>query len=231
MITGRNKPNSFTNLFKKNKFKSNSDIVFNWIRITFIRAIVSTIVIGLTMISQTLDFKYLNIGLEYIKYSINQEVNIENYIQEASKIPNYIALVGNKAIETIQIEDELERSFIMPVNGEISTYFNENLEGTSNKSKGIIFSTNEGDNIYCVDNGVIIDIGSNKAIENYIIIKHKGELLSVYKYVGNSHLKLNDRVEKGQIIGTASNKLLLEVWNRNEPLDPIKYINLNINQL
>lgn len=231
MITGKNKSNSFNNLIMKRKSYNNSNKVNKWIRITIIRIGASVIIVGLAMVIQILDFKPTNTALEYVKYNINQEANITNYIKEVEKIPTYVASIGNKAVEAIKMEDELERNFVSPVYGEVSTYFNENIGNTSNVSKGIIFDTTEGKDIYSVGDGVIIDIGSNKAVGNYIIIKHKGELVSVYKYVGDNYLELNERVEKGQKIGSTTEKLLLEIWNRNEPTDPIKYINFSTKQL
>ncbi len=231
MITGKNRSNSFNNLIMKRKSYNNSNKLNNWISRTVIRIAASVIIVGLVMVIQILDFKPTNTALEYVKYNISHESNITNYIKEVKKIPTYVASIGNKAVEAIKIEDELEQNFVPPVYGEISAYFNENIGNTSNVSKGIIFDTNEGEDIYSIDDGVIIDIGSNKAVGNYIIIKHKGELVSVYKYVGYNYLELNERVEKGQIIGSTSEKLLLEIWNRDEPTDPIKYINFSTKQL
>lgn len=231
MVTRKNNVNSFNNAFAKRRHSINSKNSPNWIRKTIIRTIISVTLLMIVLIIQMLNFQSPKNALNFMKEKLEYNASIETYITEAKKLPNYVMSIGDKALAVIKIEDNLENRFILPVDGEIATYFNENIGETSNISNGLIFSTNSGDSIYSVDNGVVIDIGSNKSIGNYIIIKHKGELLSVYKYVGTNHVELNQRIEKGQVVGASSEKLLLEVWYQNQAVDPIKYINFTSKQL
>lgn len=202
-----------------------------WARKTVIRSVVSAIFILLIISAHLLNIGKSRAIINYIDEQLEYEANIEVYMSDLKDIYNHITLSGQKALEAVLIEDKLEKGFVVPVDGEIVTYFNENIGNTTNTSNGLIFSSDFGDEIRAVDDGVVIDVGSNKAIENYIIIKHKGELLSVYKYLETSYVTLNERVDKGQVIGESSDKLLLEVWYKKEPIDPVKYINLNIEQL
>ncbi len=231
MVTGKNRSNSFNNLYSKRRSSSNQQTFNDWIKKTFIRTVISVTLLIIVLIIQLLNFKSSNQTLELIKLKLEHKVSINTYIEEAKQIPGYIMTFGNKAVEAIKVEDKLKNKFILPTNAEITTYFDENIGDTLNVSKGLIFSTNSGDPIYSIDDGVVIDIGSNKSIGNYIIIKHKGELLSVYKYLSNNQAELNQRIEKGQIIGDSSEKLLLEVWYRNEPIDPMQYIDTSMEQL
>lgn len=231
MVTGKNRANHFNNLSAKRKLWINSKSYNNWLRKTLIRTIISIILIMLILIIQMSNFQSPKNALNFIEEKLEDNVSLNTYIAGTKKLYAHVKLFGDKTLEAMKLEGKVENKFILPVDGEIISYFNENIGETSNVSKGLIFSSDTGENIYSVDDGVIIDIGSNKFIGNYIIIKHKGELLSVYKYLDANHVKLNQRVEKGQVIGTSSEKLLLEVWYRNEAIDPIKYIDLSMKQL
>jgi len=224
MVTGKNRANSSNNLFVKRKLCINSTSYHNWLRKTFTRTIISIILIMLVLIIQMLNFQAPKNALNFVEEKLEHNASLNTYIAGTKKLYAHVKLFGGKALETMKLEGKVENKFILPVDGKIISYFNENIGETSNVSKGLIFSSDTGKNIYSVDDGVIIDIGSNKFISNYIIIKHKGELLSVYKYLDTNHVELNQRVEKGQVIGTS-------VWYRNEAVDPIKYIDLSMKQL
>lgn len=231
MVTRKNRVNSFNNVFHKRKLSIHSKTYHNWLKRTFVRTVISVILLMLVLLIQMLNFESPKKALNYVETKLEYNADIRTYLVEAKKLSSYIAVFGDKAIGAIKIEDRLDKRFLPPVDGKIITYFDENIGETQNTSKGLIFASVEGSDIYSVDNGVIIDVGSNKSIGNYIIIKHKGELLSVYKYVGTNYVEINQKVEQGQVIGTSSEKLLLEVWYRNEPIDPIKYMNVSIQQL
>ena len=129
---------------------------------------------------------------------LESNFNIVTCLAEVKKIPGYISTLGDKAISVMKIEYKSDSRFVLPTDGEIAAYFDDKIDGTSDISKGLLFINDEGEDIYSVGDGVIIDVGSNKLIGNYIIIKHKGELLSVYKYVGtNNIISINQRVKQG----------------------------------
>lgn len=231
MVTRKNRMNSWNKLFKKGIINISRKDFELWLRKTGIRSIISAVVLGLVLIIQMLNFEPPKAALNYIEAKLEYNASLNDYIAEARKFTGHIAALGDRALEAMKIENKMESRFILPTDGKILTYFNENIGETSNISKGIIFSSDQGENIYAIDSGVVIDMGSNKSIGNYVIIKHRGEFLSVYKYLESNVVEINQRVEKGQIIGTGSEKLLLEVWHRNEAIDPIQYMDLSAMQL
>lgn len=230
MIAKKNKIKSMKNTFRRGSL-INIKNYESWLIKTFIRTIISAVLIMIVIIIQILNFQTPKKALNYVTEKLEYSASIETYIAGFKKLPSYITSVSNKALEAVKVEENLGKRFLSPVSGDIVAYFNENIGQTSNVSKGLLFSSEVGKNILSVDDGVVIETGSNKSIGNYIIIKHKGELLSVYKYVGGSKVELNQRVEKGQVIGISGEKLLLEVWYRNEPIDPIQYMDLSVQGL
>ncbi|HZX21827.1 MAG TPA: M23 family metallopeptidase [Clostridia bacterium] len=228
MIMQKNRVNLFGSTFRKRNARINTKNYNDWLKKTIIRTIVSTVLLITIIMVQALNFEQPKKILNYIEAKLESSPDIGAYLSGVKKMPGYIFTFGNKVITTMKIEHKSDKRFISPIDGEITTYFNEEIDAASGISRGLIFTGDVGQDIYSVDDGVVIDAGSDKSIGNYIIIKHKGELLSVYKYVGVNHMDINKRVRQGQVIGTFSGKLLLEVWYRNEPADPAKYIDINI---
>lgn len=228
MIMQKNRRNLFGSIFKRKKTFIGALDYTNWLKKTVIRILISAILLAIVATIQTLNFKQPKRMLNFMETKLESDFNAKACLMGAKKLPVYIHALGEKAITTMRIDHKSDKRFILPVDGEIVTYFDEKIGGTSNISKGLIFTGEIGQDIYSVDDGIIIDAGSNKSIGNYMIIKHKGELLSVYKYVGTNHMNINQKVGQGQTIGASSGRLLLEVWYRNEPVDPVDYINIDV---
>ncbi len=231
MIVRKKRTPYFKELLTKRNFSIINRYYRNWIKKTFIRIIAVVILCFIVLAMRFFNFDSSQNALNLIKEKLEYTASIQSYILTIKTLPKKTISLGEKAIEAIKIEDDLDNRFIVPVEGEIITYFNENIGEAAYVSKGIIFTSNVGEDVYSVDNGVVIDVGSNKFVGNYIIIKHKGELLSVYKYLGENSVYLNQSVEKGQIIGSSSERLLLEIWFRNEAIDPMQYMNLSTEQI
>lgn len=231
MITQKSRVGFFNSLLKKVNTLISRKNYSHLLKKTIIRIVISLVFLTILGVVQILNFQQPKKILSLLQTKLESEVKIESYFTQIKKLPNYIYIFGDKAKTAMKIEDKLEKKLILPIDGEITTYFNEKIHGTSATSKGLVFTSNPGENIYSIDEGVIIDIGSNKSIGNYIIIKHKGELLSAYKYLASTSVNINQRVEQGQLIGVSSEKLLLEVWYGNKPMDPMKYINISTQQL
>ncbi len=228
MITRRSRKGLFNSAFKKGNPFINMKNYDDWFKKTIIRIIISAFLLMAIMIVKISNFQQPKKILNFVEMKLESDFNIKTYLTGIKKLPGHIHAFGDKVITAMKVEDKSAKRFIPPIDGEITTYFDEKIDETSNISKGLIFSSDADQDIYSVDDGVIIDTGSNKLIGNYIIIKHRGELLSVYKYVGTNHSNVNQRVKQGQTIGLSSGKLLLEIWYCNEPIDPIKHINIGI---
>ena len=227
MIMQKNRGKSFNSAFKKRNAFINVKNYDDWFKKTVIRTVVSLILLTMIVIIQMSNFKRPRKILNFVKAKLESDLDLGAYLAVTKKLPGYISTLGEKVVTTMKTEDRADKRFVSPIDGEITTYFDEKIDGTSNVSRGLIFTSDVGEDIYSVDDGVVIDVGSNKSIGNYMIIKHKGELLSVYKYVGTNHMNINQRVERGQTIGVSSGRLLLEIWYRNEPTDPTEYMNIS----
>lgn len=231
MIMQKKRRNLFGGILKKRNIFINIRNYNYWIKKIIIKIIISAILLMVVTIIKTSNFEQPKKALNFIELKLGSGFNTKVYLAGIKKLPGYIFTLGDKVVTVMKIDNKLNRGFVSPIDGEIITYFDEKIEGKSSISKGLIFVSDIGQDIYSMADGVVIDTGSNKLIGNYIIIKHKGELLSVYKHVGTNYIDINQRVKQGQVIGVSSGELLLEVWYRNKPTDPIEYMDTSTQQL
>lgn len=91
-------------------------------------------------------------------------------------------------------------------------------------------------NVYAVARGTVSEVGNSFKLGNYVVITHEDGLKSVYGSLSETvSVKLNDVVEKGQLLGTAStsastqtkegNHLHFEMYKDNVVINPSTYLN------
>ncbi|SES74735.1 Peptidase family M23 [Natronincola peptidivorans] len=202
-----------------------------WIQRSIYRLCICIALFFIILIIKNINTTTTNYVMDQINYRINQRVTIaESYDIGKSAITNILKR-GEKAIATISFVNTEEFHLIMPNTGEIVTYFDEEISNKNKNSRGIILEGVEGEKIVATQEGVVMEVGNNASVGNYIIIKHRGELLTVYKNVENCIVKQNQKVVMGETIGSSSGKLIFEVWKDSKPIDPLLYINIEIEGL
>ena len=195
-----------------------------WISRTFIKLVICLIMFLMILVIKNIDTKPTNYIINQVEYRLNKKFEAsQNYTKVKNGIA-YFTKQGEKALAVINVGNQSKVQFSLPVEGNIVIHFEDIIEGTNRTSKGIVIEGVDGQNILATQEGVILETGYNESSGNYIVIKHKGELLSVYKNIGNSIVEKNQKVIMGEIIGTSTGKLQLEVWNNRQPVDPLLYI-------
>lgn len=161
-----------------------------------------------------------------IQGGLNKSFNYKDTYRHVVAWGEKIVLQGDKVVSVLNIKSSGRNSFLLPMAGNIVGNFMEKDTEGGNVIKGILI---EGDNdrVMAAQEGVVLDINNNKSLGHYIVIKHKGELLSVYKYLEEVNVEINQKVEKGDLIGKTTKTLLYEIWLRKEPVDPMDYFKLD----
>lgn len=95
---------------------------------------------------------------------------------------------------------------------------------SSMKYKNGVLLTVEEENVKMLESGLIVYIGTKNDIENVIVVQQSNGIDVMYGYVENINVKVYDYVEKGTILGVASNKLYLEFSKDGEVIDYSPYI-------
>ncbi len=122
---------------------------------------------------------------------------------------------------------------IGPVTGRIVTPFGEIMGpgGVIRIHNGIDISVEYTSGVKAVMDGIVTDSGSMPGYGNFIRLNHENGITTVYGNCSSITAKINDRVEKGNVIAmvgedsmTGGSHLHFEVWNGNGPVDPLEYI-------
>ena len=104
-----------------------------------------------------------------------------------------------------------------------------NFDETTNK--GVSIAGKIGDPVVAAADGRVVYAGAGlRGYGNLIILKHDGDLLSVYAHGRSLLVKEGQSVSKGQKIAEMGNtdadqvKLHFEVRRQGKPVDPLKYL-------
>ena len=123
--------------------------------------------------------------------------------------------------QTENIETNNEGRFAYPVNGKIIRDY------VKNKTDGIDISAPEGSPVVAAETGVVAAITTDTQGVPIIVLKHEGNLLTVYAGLGNISVKEKEKVSRSQTIGNIrsgdSSFLHFEVRRGFESIDPMEF--------
>ena len=123
--------------------------------------------------------------------------------------------------QTKIIETNNEGLFAYPVNGKIIRDY------VKNKTDGIDISAPEGSPVVAAETGVVAAITADTQGVPIIVLKHEGNLLTVYAGLGNISVKEKEKVSRSQTIGNIrsgdSSFLHFEVRRGFESIDPMEF--------
>ncbi len=127
-------------------------------------------------------------------------------------------------------------SFIAPVSGVLSSPFGERIhpvEGGEKFHKGIDIKADNGDPIKAASDGEVIEADKEATYGNFIEIRHKDDLITVYAHCSVLIAKKGQKVKKGDIIARVGSTgestgphLHFEVHKNGTPVDPLKYVKI-----
>lgn len=133
--------------------------------------------------------------------------------------------------------------FVLPVDSvRITAEFGGQriLNGKKKKDhNGIDFGGDEGDSVYAISDGIVRLAGEKFYYNgNFILLDHGQGLSSVYLHLSKLHVKNNQNVKKGELIGEIGSTgrstgphLHLGIQWFKKRIDPANVLNLNLEQL
>ena len=127
---------------------------------------------------------------------------------------------ASKSPEKIEINETGRFSY--PVNGKIIRDF------VKNKTDGIDISAPVGSPVVAAQKGIVAAITVDTQEVPIIVLKHEGNLLTVYAGVGEVAVKEKDKVSKSQLLGKIRpgnpSFLHFEIRRGFESLDPMEFL-------
>jgi|GEM_PF-1462941 len=234
MINNKGKNQSFGSTLNLARRGNTSFFEFDikkWTKKTLIRLACCGLIFLVLFTLKLIDSSSTNRMVEAIHYRLNQEITLKGSYQQALKIKDAIVARGSRALAVLNLDTRFSRQLILPMDGTISVFFNETIPSSGKVSKGIIIEGEAGQSIVAADDGVIIEKVSNMNAGHSLIIKHKGDILTVYKNMAISNVEVNQKVNKGDVIGENNDRLLFEIWNKKEPIDPLELLDVNQSKL
>lgn len=159
--------------------------------------------------------KTKNGEIESSKIAIKQNPKIDETSQESGII--------DKTLEKMS-------HFSWPIRGKIISKFGPKSGGLYND--GINIKANAGDNILAAEEGVVAYVGNElKGYGNLIIVKHSGGWLTAYAHLKDSLVQKDQKVKKGQKIGTVGStgkvafpQLYFGLRKGNDAVNPENYL-------
>jgi murein DD-endopeptidase MepM/ murein hydrolase activator NlpD len=127
-------------------------------------------------------------------------------------------------------DDVPSRRFAWPVRGPVISAFGPGADGERND--GVNIAAMLGAPIHAAAAGTVTYAGDAlKDYGNLILIAHPGGYITAYAHAQNLMVARGDRVEKGQIIGTAGEsggvdrpQLHFEIREGGKPVDPLRLL-------
>lgn len=126
------------------------------------------------------------------------------------------------------------RSMKSPATGEVYQKFGikkDEKTGTEEFCYGVKIKQDMGAKISCAEEGEVAETGAHADYGNYILIKHSEKIYTFYAYLNEVLPSAGERVEKGQLLGTAgmdpkegSAMLYFEIRDGESTLDPEAFI-------
>ena len=142
-----------------------------------------------------------------------------------------VALGGPKSLnqsealggpESIEQSESNDGRFAHPVNGKITR------EYIKNETEGVDISAPEGSPVFAAETGTVGAITAENQDPSIIVLRHEGNLLTVYGGLGAIIVKEREQVFRGQVIGTVGpgnpSFLHFQVRKGFKVLDPQEFL-------
>lgn len=126
------------------------------------------------------------------------------------------------------------RSFILPHNGAIIQGYGpqqDPLTGVETLHKGVDFKGLEGESVYSIERGRVVELGVHSFFGKYMILSHPNGYQSFYGHLEDFVVSQSQIVKKGEIVGrlgqsgqAESPQLHFSLFLNEKMVDPMEYL-------
>ena len=182
------------------------------------------------------DTKLLQRRLDEIKAAQRQIRSLITESEERRLTSSARPKTQKKVVKPLRSKkfSQLMGQLTWPTEGEVISRFGRHKHPTFKTvtdNLGIEIKADLGSPIYAVDQGQIQTITWQRGRGNIIILSHDDGFYTVYTHLAEIHVKVQDYVNAGQVIGTVGDSgsligpaLHFQIWKNTENLDPEKWL-------
>jgi|GEM_PF-3069188 len=131
---------------------------------------------------------------------------------------------------------KLKPTVYFPLDGEITSVFAVRDDpfgsGESESHEGIDIAVISSADVIAVMDGIVKTVGESNGYGNYLIIRHSGDLETLYAHCNEIYVRENDYLSAGDVIAEAGSTgrstaphLHFEIRVSGEKVDPLPYLN------
>lgn len=198
------------------------------------QSFISLVTIAAILLINNINMNFTNVITEGIKTTINWNMDLSKALRTFRNIGNIIP----EAKENLSTEEGIESfkdnpSFIMPVEGEITSEFGERVHPvfkTVKMHNGIDIDAAIGTPIKSSAAGKVIEVGEDEINGKYIRVK-SGKYDVVYAHCYKVSVKEGQNIKQGDILGetgdtglTSGPHLHFEVQENGKPVSPMEML-------
>lgn len=196
------------------------------------QSFISLLTVAAVLLINNVNMNFTNTISEGIKTTINWNMDFSNALGTFSNIRNIIpeAKENDEAPEVLQESFESNPSFIMPVDGEITSEYGERVHPVFKTVKmhtGIDIDSPIGTPIKSSTAGKVLKVGEDSVNGKYVRIQ-SGKYEVVYAHCYKINVKEGQSIKQGDILGevgdtglTSGPHLHFEVQEEGKAVDPM----------
>lgn len=178
-------------------------------------------------INYNYDYKNIYKTLQSVDISKINITNVQNDIIQQ------IEMIKTKITGQKTVKETITSNYVMPVQGNIISYFGEIVDPQTKEKKfnnGVDIEAKENTEVKAAFSGTVKETGEDINLGKYIIINHGDGIETKYAHLNEIRVKNNDIINRGSIIGksgiTGKSKvpnLHFEVLYMGENKNPADY--------
>lgn len=159
---------------------------------------------------------------------------LENIVPVASVKNNIVRPYSDNSVAIINNYYDYKSDENAQINALI--FYND----TYMQNTGIVYGADNSFDVIAIEDGEIIKISDSELSGKIVEIRHTNDIISVYQFMNDIDVSLNQQVKKGDKIGTSGKsnlvdntkyQLYFELIVRGELVNPENYYDKNINEI
>ena len=213
------------------KAKSYDEIYY----VLMFQIVLTIIIFTITLLSNYNQSAIILKEMNKLNEYINEEINIQNYKNITQGTENFFTGIKDK-LNHLNFFDNLKENenIAAPVNGIITSKFGNRFNPITKKLEfhnGVDIAANDGDDIFAVISGEIIEINENDSYGKYIVVKSNDDVILKYCHCSEIISNMNSYVDSGEVIakiGSTGNStgphLHLEIIKDDKNYNPLEVL-------